>query len=84
MTRPYRPSNGTEGTEFICTWCEKCKRDAAARDGRPEDGCQILSDSFFKEVHEWVYDPDTYFKDWKTGAPRCTAFEPVGGADDQA
>lgn len=77
MLKPYRPSNGTEGVDFMERWCFRCKRDAAFQADHDAEGCPILSDSFIKEVPEWVYDPETYFKTGEgEGAPRCTAFEP--------
>jgi hypothetical protein len=75
MSRPYRPSNGTEGESFIEWWCFNCARDAAFRDGGFEDpalGCPILADSFAYDIKdpnypkEWVYGDD--------GSPKCTAY----------
>lgn len=29
----YLPSNGTEGVMFFDTWCRRCQRDKAMREG---------------------------------------------------
>lgn len=78
-TRPYRPSNGSEGMEFEDRFCDRCKRDAKYRrtqDGK--DGCRIL-------LYVGMYQADDlqYPKEWvqnKYGDPysstaRCTAFQ---------
>jgi hypothetical protein len=51
MSRPYRPSNGTEGGYFIEAFCVRCWYD------RNED-CPILASSFISQVPEWVSDDD--------------------------
>jgi hypothetical protein len=77
MSRPYRPSNGSEGMDFIARFCRHCKRDARFRetqDGR--GGCPIVAATFCypttdpKYPKEWIEDDD--------GA-RCTAFEAIDG-----
>jgi hypothetical protein len=86
MSKPYRPSNGTEGLMFQEQWCWRCVRDQAARDGRPEDGCSILADTMFYEKtdprypKEWVWDAEQLKRDGSLqiggeGGARCTAFE---------
>lgn len=68
----YRPSNGTEGQLFMDWFCDRCKRDAAFRDGSG-DSCPIVADAFTFNVSdpkypaEWQYGTD--------GQPCCTAFE---------
>lgn len=37
-----RPSNGTEGEQWMHAWCRTCIHDKPAGEGRPESGCQIL------------------------------------------
>lgn len=75
--KPYRPSCGTEGMAFDEQWCSRCKKDEKFRDTYdsaygPDDGCQILADTFVYEIDdpkypkEWIYDAD--------GVPSCTAF----------
>jgi hypothetical protein len=76
MSRPYTPSNGTEGADFMETWCVKCVREPYLRDptGNAKGRCRILSESFViwpKEPKEWIQDDD-----WSN--PRCTAFKPLG------
>lgn len=73
-TRPYRPSNGSEGEAFENAFCLRCKKY-----GDP-DGvgtCDILCAAMSRlEDHpnypkEWVED-DTDTPPWNE---RCTAFE---------
>lgn len=65
MSKPYRPSNGTEGEFFYCDWCAKCARE------NEDDHCEILTRSMVFSIGddeypvEWVEDED---------GPRCTAF----------
>lgn len=62
--RPYMPSSGTEGADFIGKWCANCPRDAGGEDG---DGCLLLANSFIGvQPAEWRY--------WR-GDPVCTAYE---------
>lgn len=77
MSRPYRPSNGTEGAGFMERFCNRCKRDALYRktqDG--EDGCTILLATLIYDVHDELYPPE-WIADDSVGLvnPRCTAFE---------
>lgn len=75
MSKPYRPSNGTEGADFQDFYCDRCARDAAFREtdyeGDPALGCQILADTFCYSV-----DDPKYPKEWITDerGARCTAF----------
>jgi hypothetical protein len=83
-TKPYRPSNGTEGMMFTERFCDRCKRDARYRetdDGA--DGCPILAASYCYEV-----DSEKYPKEWIVNlhdaigsTARCTAFEHDPAAD---
>lgn len=78
QTKPYRPSNGTEGDIFQSRFCDRCKRDAKYRrtqDGK--DGCRILL-----YVGTFAVDDPRYPKEWVKNAhgdpygatARCTAF----------
>lgn len=77
QTRPYRPSNGTEGDYFFEKFCARCVGERAAR-ANPEgvDGCPILTATFALGVDdpgypsEWVQNEGP----WETADPRCTAF----------
>jgi hypothetical protein len=77
MTRPYQPSNGSEGEGFHAAFCDHCARDAAFREtnyeGDPALGCQILADSFAYRVTDPEY-PKEWIQDDDGGNPRCTAF----------
>ena len=75
MNERFIPANGSEGADFLDTWCRRCARDKAMRDGADFDECddnelcQIIAASFRGEVAEWIY---------KDGEPTCTTFVPAG------
>lgn len=81
MSRPYRPSNGTEGEGFIGCWCARCDRDHFNEDTM-RGGCRILADTLFydrddpKYPEEWTYN--------EAGEPICTAFVARGTAARKA
>lgn len=66
MTKKYRPSNGTEGMDFMAQWCDKCQLD----DGE-KLFCEILSASMCYEMNEPDYPSEWIYKE---GQPCCTAF----------
>lgn len=68
-SRPYRPSNGTEGHGFIAAWCDICARDDGGR-------CPILARTMAHAVDEPSYPTEWSFDD--AGAPQCTAYVPAG------
>ena len=79
MSKPYQPSCGTEGMDFMDAFCFRCKRDAAyqawdrnGNKGPRPDTCPILDATFLYRVT----DPE-YPKEWITdeAGPRCTAYE---------
>jgi hypothetical protein len=83
-TRPYRPSNGTEGEWFREQFCYRCQRDAKYRETQDgQDGCRILAYTFAFDVHDPKY-PKEWVQDVPAPGehpiknPRCTAFEPEG------
>lgn len=65
--RPYRPSNGTEGTIFEDRFCCQCSK---------QDVCEIMQYAWLHDIGdpeypaEWIYGPG--------GVPQCTAFEKGG------
>ena len=71
MSEQYQPENGTEGVMFFDTWCRRCQRDKAMREGADFDECddnelcEIIAAGFRGPVEEWI--EDEY-------GPRCTAF----------
>lgn len=76
--RKYRPSNGSEGADFIDRWCGNCERDRAFREDTG-DSCPIVANTF-------VYDVDNpkYPTEWQYGLdghPKCIAFEPEEGCE---
>lgn len=64
-SRPYRPSNGTEGEMFRAHFCEKCVKDT------PSVPCGILSLTLWLQIDEKGY-PKQWIED--EDGPRCTAF----------
>lgn len=71
--KPYRPSNGTEGTWFVDEWCCNCIHGKYEHTGDIADKpCELLTASFMCDIKdpmypkEWIYDKD--------GHPACTAF----------
>ena len=80
-TRPYRPSNGTEGAIFDDAWCARCEHDAAWRRDESAVPCDILSRSLAYGINdpgypiEWIEDDGPYDQDTN---PRCTAFVETG------
>jgi len=93
MTRPYRPSNGTEGMAFTDAFCDRCERDARYRKtDNPEYACKILSATLIHDIGDKDY-PKEWIQDDDGSNPRCTAFQaeakpktkagtPVGRPDD--
>ena len=69
--RPYRPSNGVEGEIFMETFCSRCERDRAYRDGTG-DSCPIIAATMAFDI-----DDPGYPKEWVLNDddnPTCTAF----------
>lgn len=73
VTKPYRPSNGTEGMDFMAQFCDRCRRDANYDNGKGP-GCQILAASMAYQFGESGYPPE-WIEDEQ--GSRCTAFEPM-------
>lgn len=69
-TKPYQPSNGTEGDIFMGKFCFKCVK--LPHDTAAKNQCNIL-------LHTFVYDigDQQYPKEWISisGKPACTAFK---------
>ena len=65
-TKPYRPSNGTEGEWFIGWQCEHCVR--VGRD------CDIITFTMAYGVDDLEY-PTEWVSDLDGNNPRCTAFQ---------
>lgn len=66
MTKPYRPSNGSEGEAFIATWCAHCLMNA-----NDENPCCILGNALMHDVDDAGF-PDKWVYRGKT--PVCTGF----------
>lgn len=90
MTKPYEPSNGTEGcwfTDKFCFQCEKDRKYHSAEEPKPEDGCEIIANAFAFSKGDKEY-PQEWVEDDDGSNPRCTAFmeyqEPDGREIDPA
>jgi len=68
-TRPYRPSNGAEGSAFEESFCAGCVHGAQVRTNDPDiEPCELLLSALLGDwPHQWVT--------CKEHGPRCTAFE---------
>jgi hypothetical protein len=70
-TRPYRPSNGTEGDLFHSWFCFRCQHDSE------DNPCDILTRTFALPLGDPEY-PAEWIEDdvsWPQNSnPRCTAF----------
>lgn len=67
-TRPYRPSNATDGDGFEAQWCSRCTKDRG-----PGRICGILTRAMAHEIEHPKYPPEWVRTDehpWGT----CTAF----------
>ena len=75
MSNQYTPTYGTDLFMFIETWCRRCQRDKAMREGADFDECddnelcEIIAASFRGPVKEWIEDDS---------GPRCMAFVDAG------
>jgi len=82
LTPSYSPSNSDAGIAFEETWCSKCKRDKAARDG-DDVGCSILARAMAFSVNDAEYPREWIIRHSKDVSgvyyhpPACTAFEPI-------
>jgi hypothetical protein len=72
MTKPYRPSNGTEGEFFHAEFCYRCAR-YGDPDG-PIEPCRIQLNAMVHHTDEPEY-PKEWVEDSDGSNPRCTAFE---------
>ena len=71
---PYRPSNGSEGADFMANWCDRCERDRAFRED-DGDSCEIAAATMIYASTHPKY-PTEWREDGPEG-PRCTAFEEI-------
>lgn len=70
VMKPYRPSNGTEGMDFMESWCANCQHDE--REDKP---CQILGRTLAFQI-----DDPRYPTEWieTESGPKCTAYKEIG------
>lgn len=72
MTRPYRPSNGTEGMSFMDSFCfNGCKHETK------EKPCQIMGRSLGYSIGDPEY-PKEWIQEDDGSRPRCTAYQEIG------
>jgi hypothetical protein len=69
MSKPYRPSNGSESEIFQWNWCFCCTKDTEA------SPCDILGRSFWHNIGDLEYPTEWIVDDDGLSNPRCTAFE---------
>ena len=75
-TELYRPSNGTEGMDFMDRFCHRCELDRKFRETQDgKYGCEIVA----RALAFGIDDPD-YPQEWRIPKgsvfdPFCTAFE---------
>lgn len=84
--RPYRPSNGSEGSSFEARFCGTCaKWDSTETPEGYEVGCEINFRANLFDLSDGV-GPELYPEEWvevEDGlGPRCLAFELRGGTGD--
>jgi len=72
MSKPYRPSNGTEGDIFEYNFCDRCKKQT---DQYGEPDCRIAFNAFWHEKSHPEYPTEWIVDDDGLSNPRCTAFE---------
>ena len=69
MTKPYQPANGTEYTEFLRKYCDKCLKDSVSEDFRT---CGIAI-----RGEDYKIGDAEYPKEWiiASDGATCTAFK---------
>lgn len=72
VSKPYRPSNGTEGMYFTSEFCEQCFHENPHPDKKPK--CEILSLSMCFDLNDKEY-PKEWVQDLDGKNPRCTKFK---------
>jgi len=65
MSRPYRPSNGSEGDWFMEAWCSRCTKDMME--------CAIIGLSMMVGTEDPEYPKELTYDE--KGKPCCTAFK---------
>lgn len=68
MSKPYQPSNGSEGAIFIDKYCMQCLNCDPDPDGQKQ--CTILERSFVFSINDKEYPTEWQYID---GQPTCTA-----------
>lgn len=76
MTKPYRPSNGSEGLCFFEKFCFQCGRDEKYHETQEgEYGCPILAASFYYEKDDPLFPGQYWVEDEPDGTgARCLMF----------
>ena len=81
--KKYQPSNGSEGSYFIETYCMKCRHCDPDSDGKKQ--CQILMNTMVYNVTDEKYPSEWRYN--KNDEPICTKherwnWEELGDPDD--
>jgi hypothetical protein len=71
-TKHYRPSNGTEGMDFMELWCEQCEKFQSENEFLEDRDCDILARSFWCDEDDKDYPPEFTYDE---GQPCCMAFK---------
>lgn len=66
---PYRPSNGTEGMDFMCHYCENCINQHPDPNNKKQ--CDIAARAWWYSISEEKYPKEWQYKD---DQGICTAF----------
>jgi hypothetical protein len=66
--KAYRPSNGSEGANFIEEWCGKC----AKSDGQGCGGCDITDRTMNTDPDDPAYPVEWNYRE--DGQPQCTSW----------
>jgi hypothetical protein len=83
MSKPYRPSNGSEGVYFMASFCDKCENDIDE-----ENPCPIIGASMAYGVDdprypkEWIQD-EVGLGEFPIKNPKCTNFKPDAGTKEE-
>ncbi len=65
MSKPYRPSNGSEGEMFERQFCDRCEH---------QGPCMIAANAFWHNIDDPLYPSEWIVDDDGLSNPRCTVF----------
>jgi hypothetical protein len=74
MNKKYRPSNGTEGDQFINRFCDHCAYEKFIHTSNSNDlKCEILSKSLLYNINEAEYPEEWQYN--SRNKPICTQYK---------